>query len=42
VELEPEERDLLLLIYDADCSGAVGGHDDRALRLMFTGGMLAV
>ena len=39
MELEPEERDLLLLIYEAERNWADGGHEDRAFILMLTGGM---
>lgn len=42
MELTPNERDLLLRIYQAEGRWADGGHDDRKFLLMHTGGMQRV
>lgn len=39
VELDPEERDLLLRIYEAERRWAEDGHDDRSFLLIPRGGM---
>jgi len=39
VELEPEERDLLIRIYRTERRWADGGHDDRSFLLVPRGGM---
>jgi hypothetical protein len=42
MELDPDERDLLLGIYQAGRRWANGGRDDRSFLLMHTGGMQRV
>jgi hypothetical protein len=42
MELDADERDLLLRIFEADRRWADGGHDDRSFLLMQTAGMQRV